>query len=163
LSAPLSLAGGHHLVEVRKQGFIRFAEAVKITKGSALRRDVVLRPSKDFLDAYRSVNGTLRTLAWTSTATAVAVGAAGGALWFFYGNSLGGPAAVDNQYRDATTGKVLPENAEPYQRDRAAAQFNTTAFYNGAAATSAVAGVVGVAAIAFFVVGDDPARYDGLE
>jgi hypothetical protein len=163
LSAPLSLSGGHHLVEVRKKGFIRFAETVKVTRGSALVRAVVLRPSQEFLDEYRSVNGTLRVVAWTSTALAVAAGATGGGLWYGYAGSLGGPAAVDDKFRDPTTGKVLPENAEAYQAERADAEFATTALYNGAAAASAVACLLGVAATTFFVVGDDPARYDDVE
>ena len=163
LSAPLSLSGGHHLIEVRKKGFIRFAETVKVTRGSALLRDVVLRPSKDFLDEYRSLNGTLRVLAWTSTALTVAAAATGGGLWYGYGGSLGGPAAIDDKFRDPASGKVLPENAEAYQAERADAEFATTSFYNGAAVASAVAGLLGVAATTFFIVGDDPARYDGVE
>jgi len=163
LIRPLSLTGGHHLVEVRKKGFIRFAETVKVSRGSALVREVVLRPSKDFLDEYRSVNGTLRALAWTSTGLAIAGGVAGAGLWFGYAGSLDGPVAVDDKFRDPTTGRVLPENADAYRAERAEAEFTTTALYNGAAAASAVAGLVGVAAATFLIVGDDPARYDALE
>lgn len=163
LIKPLPLTGGHHLVEVRKKGFIRFAETVKVSRGSALVREVVLRPSKDFLDEYRSVNGTLRALAWTSTGLAIAVGVAGAGLWLGYAGSLDGPVAVDDKFRDPTTGRVLPENADAYRAERAEAEFTTTALYNGAAAASAVAGLVGVAAATFLIVGDDPARYDALE
>jgi hypothetical protein len=126
-------------------------------------REVVLRPSKDFLDEYRSVNGTLRALAWTSTGLAIAGGVAGAGLWFGYAGSLDGPVAVDDKFRDPTTGRVLPENADAYRAEHAEAEFATTALYNGAAAASAVAGLVGVAAATFLIVGDDPARYDALE
>jgi hypothetical protein len=53
LEGPLDLPGGTHVIGVSKEGFIRFEETVKITKGTALTRDVTLRPSPDFVTAHK--------------------------------------------------------------------------------------------------------------
>lgn len=176
LEGPLELAGGTHVVGVTKDGFIRFQETVKITKGTALTRDVTLRPSPDFVTAHKVKAYTFGALTAGMALISVPffVGAAAGVGgWAYMGyaraqainewNAKPSSERVDT-IRDPTNPARTIPNPEyvAYQEQIALLEFAGTI-------SSILAGVVvligaGTAvlavAAAFFV--EDPWKYDDL-
>ncbi len=161
LEKPLELAGGHHLLVVEKKGFIRHAEDVKVTKGATLARDVRLRPSVEFLEDYRAKNGLYRTLAWTTTIAGGALAVAAGGLAVPY--ALKSQEVLDTTAEYNAIPDITPEKAAEGNALVAQARDEAALWSYAAAAAGSGALIAGGAAAYFWIFGDDPARYDGID
>lgn len=162
LTGPITLPGGHHLVAIEKEGFIRYAEAIRIEKQKASERHVVLRPSPVFLENYRSTNGLLRTLAWTSVGAAVVTGAALGVTWAGYTAARTEQDQVNAKWAaiDIPSGSELEVQA---RRETDAAFQTATNWSYGIGATVPFFSIAVGASAFFWLYGDDPAKYDHLD
>jgi hypothetical protein len=161
LREPLQLPGGHHLLAIEKQGFIRVAEALRVERGAQLERHVRLLPSVEFLEEYRATNGLLRTLAWTSTAAAGVTGVVAGASWGMYFVELAQLDDVIDKYDgvDFVEGSQQQRDADA---ERAAAVAEAEAWRYPISIAGTAFLISAAAAGAFWIIGDDPARYDDL-
>lgn len=168
--AALTLPGGVHTVAVTREGFIREARTFRMTKGAALIEAFTLRPSVEFLEAYRARNSLYRTLAWTTTGLAVPLAAAavGGALGWVHYNSESERLAADVAARELPEYVPNPDGGTPLKNpELVAAEEQRTALGTQAVWSSAIGGVTGVAGLVsgvlagyFWIFGDDPQRYD---
>lgn len=168
--AALTLPGGVHTVAVTKEGFIREARTFRMTKGAALVEEFTLRPSVEFLEAYRAKNGLYRTLAWTTTGLALPLvaGALGGALGWMHFNGESERLAADVAARQLPEYVPNPQGGTPLKNpELVAAEEQRTALGTQAVWSSAIGGVAGVGGLVsgvlagyFWIFGDDPQRYD---
>ncbi len=158
LRAPLNLAGGHHLVAVEKEGFVRHAEALRMTRGASMTRAVSLRPSIDFVEQWRTRNGTLRVLAWGSTVTGAAGLLVGGIAFVPYVVRSLDVLRIDEEYRS----RPFLDDAMVAEHDELVAAAQSDALFAASfAATGTSIGLLGAGLAAFFwIYGDDPGRYD---
>jgi hypothetical protein len=72
LGAAISLPSGPHALAVEKEGFVAFQKEVQVLPGKLTEERAALTPSPDFIRAYESRQGKLRTGAWIATGLAVA-------------------------------------------------------------------------------------------
>ena len=164
LQQPLKLAGGTRLVVVKKQGFIVFREAVRMDKGVALTRDVVLRPSADFLESYRFTNGALRVGAWTTTAATVASAAAGLGFLYLFDQQNQVTRQLSTELEKGNEGVQIDEEQQAELGARVVASQNDAGLYGALASGGGTFAVVFAGtAIALWLFGQDPGRYDHLD
>lgn len=165
IEAAIPLSGGHHVLTVAKTGFIRHQETLRVEQGTSLKRDVALRPSRDFLLDYRSTNELFRTVAWTTTGGALVLAGVGvgfGVGWYMKNQEI--PALHDAAQREAVDRGLNPEThpdeIAALQQPIEDAQFLGQLFSVVGIAAGAVAVASGAAAAYFWLFGDDPDRYD---
>jgi hypothetical protein len=153
-----TIAGGPHVVAVQKDGFVTWQKEVRVQPEEATEEIVRLQPSPDFINAWHGKQSKLRVGAWTCTvlaaaglATAIAFGLHAQALYgsdpnvphtFVYERNLL-QQGDETQRTDATTMKALIQTAQ-------------TLSYVGMGVAAAGA----IAAAAFWVLSDDPNKYD---
>jgi hypothetical protein len=159
---PLVITGGHHLLGVNKEGFLRFQESVRIGGGDVVRRMVELRPSKEFLTNYRARNGLYRKLAWVSTLVAVPLlgGAVGGALLKVKQDDK--TAAIHDEYLALSPLAQLARESEFKSRQQSSVNSaNTYGFWSTSLGVGTA--VVGLVSAYFWLFGDNPDRYERFE
>jgi hypothetical protein len=164
LRGALVLPAGPHALTVEKKGFVAHQRDVQIEAGKLVEERVSLVPSPDFVKEYESRQRKLRIGAWISTGVAVAGFAAAVALQAstasLYGNeSTPGTFLYDRARLQAgvevQNGVDLRAEANQLRSDIESRQtISYVAASVGAAAT--------VAAVYFWVAGDDPNRYAGF-
>ena len=164
--APLTLPGGHHLLTITKDGFVRHQETVRIEQGKTATRAVTLRPSLEFLQKYRAENGLYRTLAWTTTSAAVPLALAGAGLGVAWGYQNGESGRVKAFWQKRIDDESLTEFDPEFDQgtqDIQDSENRAGQFGFGAACVGGLAVAVGAVAAWFWVFGDDPERYADFE
>ena len=152
-----TVAGSPHVVAVEKDGFVTWQKEVRITPESAVEEQVRLQPSPDFIDAWHSKQLKLRIGAWTGTVLAVG-GLVTCIAMGLHAQAVYGDVGVPGTFQYA---RNLLLQGDETQRDKAntlKAQVDTSmlvAYVGGA-----VAAVGAVAAAAFWVISDNPNKYD---
>ncbi len=147
------LPGGYHAVRVKKESFVVFARDVLVEPGATAALQARLVPSAEYVERYEARAGTFRALAWTFTCLTVAAAgtAAGLAVW--------NQGRLDG-YREDRAAFLEQGVGEPAALNARADEINLVD-----AVTWAVGGV-GVAALttalALWLTGDPPGRYDDL-
>ena len=162
----LTLPGGHHLLTITKDGFVRHQETVRIEQGKTATRAVTLRPSLEFLQKYRAENGLYRTLAWTTTSAAVPLALAGAGLGVAWAYQNGGSGRVKAFWQKRIDDEGLTEFDPEFDQGEQEIQDSENRagqFGFGAASVGGLAVAVGAVAAWFWVFGDDPERYVGFE
>ena len=151
--AKLELAYGEHELAVEKPQFQPFKDTVFIDIQRDTTVNLTLDPNKDFLEAYKAKNGMLRALAWTGVGFAIA-GAAGTFALRMAANSI-----HDNLSREFAALDARQAPVEDYAPVNARAR--TITLLDGFTWGVAAIGVAGVAtAIACFIVGENPSKFD---
>jgi hypothetical protein len=166
LDAPVGLSGGIHQIVISKEGFVRSQETVRVKSGDALTRDIVLRPSVEYLTKYNADAGLYRTLAWVSTAGAVVSVAATGATLAGYLGAVADADAVAIAAQAEIDKKQLSNESERFQElntERTEARNASIPWMGGLIASSVAAGVTTIFATYFWAFGDDPGRYADLD
>jgi TolB-like protein len=95
----VELAAGPHRLRVTKQGFVDWAKEIEISPEETQTVEITLIPSREYIEAYQSRHGALRTWAWISTGSAAAFGAAALGLFLY----------ADQSY--------FPNEVEPYRNE----------------------------------------------
>lgn len=157
-----TVAGGPHVVAVEKNGFVTWQKEVRVKPNEAVEESVRLVPSPDFIEAYKSKQTALRIALIGS----VVVAAAGIAL--AVGTSVHAQSLYGSEQQPGTflyerklLNDGIEEDANGNHREKAnqlKAQVETmrTLTWVGIGA-----GAVGaVASAAFWLLGDDPSKYD---
>jgi hypothetical protein len=152
-----TVAGGPHVVAVEKEGFVTWQKEVRITPELATEEQVRLQPSPDFINAWHGRQTRLRIGAWTST-----VIAAGGLITCvvmglraqtFYGD-------VNTPHTFQYERNLVVQGDETWRDGanqlKATVETARTVAYVGAG----VAAVGAIAAAAFWVISDNPNKYD---
>ena len=160
------LAGGHHMLTVTKEGFIRHQETFQITQGAQVQRDIRLRPSIEFMQDYRARNGLFRTLAWTTTGLVVPLAAAAGTLGYFYDAQGKETVRIHNDLQklidDEGIGEFDPRYTAAQQQILDSRGLQQT--YGYIAVASGTLGLITAAGAAYFwLFGQDPERYAEFE
>jgi hypothetical protein len=163
LKGPLALPAGTHSVEVVKEGFSAFRTDVRVQPNQKVSLVAMLDPSPDFLEHYESRESKLRLGAWVCTGLAVVGGGTAGIFAYrslhFYGN-VNSPGTF--LYDKAKLQAGIESDSGGDYRDGAnglKARIQSANTYGYVAA--GVGGAAALAAAAFWIVGDDPHRYDG--
>ena len=145
-----SVASGPHRITINKDGFIQFALDVLVRPKETTTVDAVLRPSPEFLAAYKARSGGQRTAAWGTSVGGVAttlVGGAGVGWFFFRREGLRSEKGVGPAEDIGVNGAEYAELAG--------------AFWGGIGAAVVGVGLVATSAV-LFSTGEDPDRYDAL-
>jgi len=95
----VELAAGPHRLRVTKKGFVDWAREVEISPEETQTVEITLIPSAEYIQAYESRHGSLRTWAWITSGSAAAFGAAALGLFLY----------ADQSY--------FPDEVEPYRQD----------------------------------------------
>ena len=143
-------ASGPHRITVNKEGFIQYALDIVVRPKELTSVDAVLRPSPEFIAAYKERTGGQRVAGVGSVvggAAGVVLGAAG-VSWFFVRRE--GIRADTGVAAAAAVGVNGAEYAEL-----------AAAFWGGISAVVVGAGLIGVGGV-LVATGEDPTRYDGL-
>ena len=157
LTGRLEAAGGPHYLKLEKDGFVAWQKEVRITAGALTEESVRLVPSPDFVAAYESKQTKLRVGAWLTTAVAVASIAA--AIAFeartasLYGSGDADGSFVQLRGRVAAGDETKRSQLLQLRQEIQSYQLLTGAF-------TGIAAAAGVAAAVFWVMGEDPHRYD---
>lgn len=162
LPGTLAVPAGPHMVRVEKEGFVAFQRELRVGPNETVETNVTMVPSNDFIQSYRATQSKLRFGAWASTTVALlGVGAAG----YFnykadqtYGSvSRPGTFAFHRELlRQGVESDESGDHRAETTRLRTEIQNNQRLMMISAGA----AAVGAVAAVTFFVVGDDPGHYD---
>jgi|GEM_PF-1097084 len=145
-----AVASGPHRVTVNKDGFIQFALDVVVRPKEQTSIDALLRPSPEFLAAYKARAGGQRTAAWGTSIGGVAstlVSGAGVGWFFVRREGLRTAKGVGPADDVGVNGAEYAELAG--------------AFWGGIGAAVVGAGLVATSAM-LFSMGEDPDRYDAL-
>lgn len=162
LSGALELPQGPHRVVIEKSGFVAFKQDVEVRRGETSGVRVDLVPSAEFREAYRARNSTLRWLAWLSTGlTVVGGGVYVGALVVNYQKAAEAMRMIEDSEIGGT--EVEPVGLDP--SSPAVARYNQLVADSWTSAVVSYVGLgtgvaAGVAAMVFWIVGEDPDRYD---
>ena len=166
LNQTLTLPGGHHLLTVTKEGFIKHQETFRITQGSTLSQAVTLNPSLEFMSAYRARNSLYRTVAWSTAAPAALSVAATGVFAVLAVNQN----AETTRLRTAWQKRIDNEGIDEFnplfqqsQQEIANAQNAATRYFAGTVISGGVAVVLGAVSGYFWLFGDNPERYAEFE
>jgi hypothetical protein len=162
--APITLGGGSHLVVVKKEGFIAYRQTVRVEKGSAQNIDVTLRPSADFLEAYKRFNGAMRIGAWSSVVVALGGAGAAGAMGYLFNEQNAETNRINDEIKAGDEGVQIDEEKQSALRADQAKSVQAANGFAAGLSVGAGAAVVGAAlAVGFFVFGDDPKAADERE
>jgi hypothetical protein len=156
LQGQISLPSGPHLLVVEKQGFVSYQKDVQIEPGKLVEERATLVPSPDFIKDYESRQGKLRFGAWASTGAAVAGVAV--AIW--------GQVDANRLYGNETTPdtflyarRKLLDGDESFRAQATALKSDVEQRQLLSAVGAGVGGAAAIAAVYFWVAGDDPNRY----
>ncbi len=175
MPAALQLPRGTHRLELRKDGFITQAKAIRVEPDQVSVEEVSLVPSPDYAEAYQLRHGRLRVGAWI--ATGVALASLGGALYLdrqteaeYQNRFIPWRAAVNE---DTSRAELRAEQQPAY--DACVGQGKTSCADNLGGLQSRLAtqqyvtwGLAGVGALAtgaaayLWITGEDPNRYADL-
>ncbi len=151
---PIEIAAGPLRVEVRREGFITFAQDLRLRSKERRTLDVLLRPSPEFLEAYRGEQQTRQ---------GVALGAIGGGSLallgsggLFFWNEL---ERLDICQRSGDPCSLFGREPAPASSDELGRQ--TARDVGGFALAGLAVGFTG-AALYFWLSAEDPDRYDHL-
>jgi len=156
LQGQISLPSGPHLLVVEKQGFVSWQKDVQIEPGKLVEERATLVPSPDFIKDYESRQGKLRFGAWASTGVAVAGLAV--AIW--------GQVDANRLYGNETTPdtflyarRKLLDGDESFRAQATSLKSDVEQRQLLSAVGAGVGGAAAIAAVYFWVAGDDPNRY----
>ncbi len=151
---PIEIPAGPHRVEVRREGFIAFAQDLQLQSKERRTLEVQLKPSPEFLEAYRTEQHTRQ---------GVALGAVGGGLLALVGsgglflwNEL---ERLDICQRSGDPCSLFGREPAPASSDELGRQ--TARDVGGFALIGLAVGFAG-AALYFWLSAEDPERYDHL-
>ncbi len=150
----LSLPAGPHDVKVKKEGFIAWARTVKVLPHETGVVDVTLIPSADFIQSYEDKADSMRTWAWITAATFVALEGAALGLRVFTWQKYD---PIVDDYNDGTYGVYeTQDNYYDHYKD----DIKTANALDYAALGMGLAGVaVGAVSMYLFIEGENPSRY----
>lgn len=164
MQGALRLPGGPHLVTVEKQGFVTWQKDVQIEPSRPVQEHVLLVPSPDFAREYHRRNARLRAGAWISSG--VAVTAFVGAVLLqasaerLYGNeSTPGTFLYD---RRRLQDGVTTESGVDLRNQASSLKSRITTRQNLSYVSAAVGGVATISAVALWIAGEDPRKYDAF-
>jgi hypothetical protein len=156
LAGQVSLPSGPHLLVVEKQGFVSYQKDVQIEAGKVMEERATLVPSPDFIKEYESRQGKMRFGAWAATGLAVA-GFAVAAWGQVDANRLYGNETTPGTFLYAR--RKLLDGDESFRAEatslKSSVEQRQTLSYIGAG----VGGAATIAAVYFWVAGEDPGRY----
>lgn len=152
---PRKLPGGFHALRITKPSFVAWARDVKIEPHQTARVRAVLVPSETFIKAYESRAGTYRTLAWTFTAVAVAAGGTASGLFIWNNGRL------DDHEKDVEAFKQGTSSLSEGEINDQADAINMVDSFTLGITIGAVAAAG--TALYFWLAGDPPGKYDGVE
>jgi hypothetical protein len=152
-----TITGGPHVVAVEKDGFVTWQKEVRVTPDAAVEEQVRLQPSPDFINAWHSKQQKLRIGAWASTALA----AGGIALCIAMGlhaQAVYGDANTTGTFQYERNLLLQGDETQRMQVQALGSQVDSARLisYIGAG----VAALGAVAAAAFWIIGDNPNKYD---
>jgi PEGA domain-containing protein len=164
LRGPLLLPAGPHAVAVEKQGFVAFQKDVSIEAGKVIEERAALVPSPDFVRAYESRQGKIRTGAWISTGVAAAGLATAVALQMsaaqLYGSeSTPGTFLYD---RRRLQDGVQVEGGVDLRAQAASLKSRIETRQTWSYVAGGAGAAAAVAATWLWIVGEDPGRYAGF-
>lgn len=157
LAEALSLAQGMHTLEVSKSGFILFRRDVHVEKDKTLTVNVVLQPSQEYINNYRSMAQNWRIGAWSATGLGLVSLAASGGLFAL--------SVVESK---ALTADIKAYNDQSQRSDEDFSALNRRGhdigIYEGVALTTGLVGLlVAVTGGLLFVFGPDVDRYSSTK
>lgn len=164
LRGPVVLPAGPHALTVEKKGFVSYQKDVQVEAGKLVEEHVTLVPSPDFVKEYESRQKKLRLGAWISSGVAAAGIAAAVALQVsansLYGNETTPGTFLYDRARlqdgiEVQNGVNLRDQANKLKSDIETRQ--TWSYVAGG-----IGGVAAVAAVYFWIAGEDPHRYAGF-
>lgn len=165
------LAMGPHEVRVEKKGFMVWAKTLDVLPDQVAVEGVTLVPNDEFIAAYESRAGTVRTLAWITAGTAAALLATGAAMRMVDDARFGG--LVTQQYLEVRGGcaDIDPSyNGSDYcptslglQNDVLSSVKSIETIDTIALVALIVGASSGVASAILFLAGDPPGRYSAFE
>jgi hypothetical protein len=156
LQGQISLPSGPHLLVVEKQGFVAYQRDVQIEPGRLVEERATLVPSPDFIREYEARQGKLRFGAWAATGVAVAGLAV--AVWGqvdanrLYGNETTPDTFLYARRKLLDGDETFRARATSLKRDIEQRQLISTV-------GAGVGGAAAIAAVYFWVAGEDPDRY----
>jgi hypothetical protein len=153
--SPRKIPGGYHALKVNKTRFVVYAKDVKIEPQKTTKLNIVLIPSKAFIEEYQSKATTYRTLAWTFTGIAVA--AAGSATGLFVWND----GRLSEYEQDREEFELDPTSHDSNELGERADSINLVDSVTiGIVAGALVSGGV---SLYFWLAGEPPGRYEKIE
>jgi hypothetical protein len=157
LNGQITLPGGPHALRVEKDGFVTFRRDVRIEPDHLREEQVVLVPSPDFIDAYRSRAWKLRLGAYVASGVAVAALALGAGLQVSADKKYGSVSAPNTFLSDRA---ALQAGDESYRAAATALQTRINNQQTFSAVSFAIAGIAAAGAGFLWIAGDDPGKYD---
>lgn len=153
----VELASGPHRLRVTKKGFVDWAKEVEISPEETQTVEITLIPSREYIESYESRHGSLRTWAWITSGSAVALGVAALGL-FLYADQSYFPNEVEPYRKDCIElGRSCPDSL----RDKV--EQNGTTYDRmiySVYALEALLVLSAGAALYCWLAGDDPDRYE---
>jgi len=149
------IPGGYHQIRVVKKRFVAHGREVNVKPRDTQRLEVVLIPSRDFIEEYESQATLYRVFAWSFTGLAVA--SAGTAVGLFAWNT----GRVDEYNADKREWEADPTTHSKSDLDRRASSIHRVDSAT-IGITVAAAASVG-AALFFWLAGDPPGKYDDIQ
>jgi hypothetical protein len=152
-----TIAGGPHVVAVEKDGFVTWQKEVRVTPDSAVEEQVRLQPSPDFIAGWHSKQLKLRIGAWASTVIAVG-GLVTSIAMGLHAQSVYGDVNTPGTFQYVRNQLLQGDESQRAQTNALGGQVDSarTVSYIGAGIAAAGA----IAAAAFWIIGDDPNKYD---
>lgn len=153
----VELASGPHRLRVTKKGFVDWAKEIEITPEETQTVEITLIPSAEYIEAYESKHGSLRTWAWITSGSAAAFGAAALGL-FLYADQSYFPNEVEPYRKDCIEqGRSCPQSL----RDKVEANGTTyDRMIYTVYALDALFVLAAGAALYCWLAGEDPDRYE---
>jgi hypothetical protein len=156
LQGQISLPSGPHLLVVEKQGFVSYQRDVQVEPGRLVEERATLVPSPDFIKDYESRQGKLRFGAWA--ATGIAVAGLGVAVWGQVdANRIYGNETTPNTFLYAR--RKLLDGDEAFRTQANSLKSDIEQRQLISTIGAGVGGAAAIAAVYFWVAGEDPGRY----
>lgn len=165
------LAMGPHEVRIEKKGFMVWAKTLDVLPDQVAVEGVTLVPNDEFIAAYESRAGLIRTLAFVTAGTAVALLATGAAMRMVDDARFSG--LVTKQYLEvrgtcadvdpAYNGTDFCPTSLGVQNDVLGSVRSIETLDTVALIALIVGATSGVASAALFLAGDPPGRYSAFE
>ncbi len=152
-----TITGGPHIVAVEKDGFVTWQKEVRVKPESLVEEPVKLVPSPDFIAAWHGKQSKLRIGAWASAAVAV-VGVALAVGFGLHAQSLYGDPNTKGSFQYERNQVLAGDETQRSTATSLQSQIQTaqTIAYLGIGA----AAVGGVASAVFWILSDNPNKYD---